>query len=685
MQKPELNEAAASDRFAELLRGPRSGPLAGIPTPASAAGMGLAIAFAIPFALGVIIWVITSLGNATGTVVWVVAFVASVAEIVAILAIVRFAEKRPLGSVGIRPPTADDLKLGVGVGLGLFVLSILIPSVAGISPGGAGVAIGSHLRVLYPDYAIPASLAAFLFGLAVVAVAAISREFAMRGFAASRLRTLSGSVLIGGAGALALDLAAHLPLWGFEGALAFAPAEAILVGLFLWKRRLLPCVVANFTAGAMVLILVALAGARSGSPFSHRQSNFAPRGFGSAREQAKDEYGRFYIPTTSPVYPIVQRATADEHHGNYKQAVTEMDKAIAIDPGRASLYSYRGILCSQQNLHDQAIADFSKAISLRPDVSLYWRQRAIEYTHKGDNPSAHRDYAKAIAVNPKDPENYRDRAALYQSEKRYPEALSDIGQAITLSPGNVMLYARRAAIHLDMRQYGPAIADCDQIVKLNPSSARGYGCRAQIYSASGDLPRALASYNDYLKVSPGNVDVLYNRGDLELQLHRWSAARADFVAVAKNASSFDPEGANWAAMALATNSHPEARDGKAAVTLATHACEATGYRNATYVATLAASYAESGDFAQAIKWQKVTIGLESKDPRDRAFDVWVLGLYERGKPLRDNEFPPVRTHYALKAVAGIIMMILMLVGLVTVIVWLVKLARRRRSVRQSTA
>jgi hypothetical protein len=63
----------------------------------------------------------------------------------------------------------------------------------------------------------------------------------------------------------------------------------------------------------------------------------------------------------------------------------------------------------------------------------------------------------------------------------------------------------------------------------------------------------------------------------------------------------------------------------------------------------------------------------------------VLRLYQRGKPLRDNEFPPPRAHFVLKAIAGGIMMLLMLIGLVTAIVWSVQLAKRRRRARQATA
>jgi tetratricopeptide (TPR) repeat protein len=692
VRKPEVSEAASTDRMAELIRGPRSGPLAGAPTPASATAAGFAVAFAVPFATGVIIWILASLGGAPNTVVPAVALVASLAEIAAILAVVRYGEKRLLGSVGIRPPAADDLKLGVGVGFGLFVLSILIPSVGGIAPAGASVAIVSHVRVIYPDYAIPASLTSLLFGLLVVAVTAIARELAMRGFAASRLRTLSGSVLIGGAGALALDLAAHLPLWGMESALVFAPAEAMLVGLFLWKRRLLPCIVANFTAGAMVLILVAAAGTPTGAPLSRESASPRAAAPGSAaaapkspRERAIEKLRHALESNSSPAGAFVERAAEEAEHGDYKQAVAEMDKAIAKYPDTAYLYFNRGVLYASQNLHEQALADFTKAISLSPDVDLYRRERALEYTHMGDNLSAHRDYAKAIAINPKDPENYRERAALYQSENRYPAALRDIDEAIKLRPSNAKFYLRRAAIRVHMRQYKRALADCDQIIKLSPSSTQGYGCRYDVYNASGDKLRAIASLDDSLKVSPGDVGTLGNRADLELQLGRWSAARADFEEMAQNASVVDPEDANWAAMTLAASSHPQARDGKAALILARHACEATGYRNARYVATLAAAYAEEGDFARAIKWQKVAIGLEPNEPHNRSFDIAVLRLYENRKPLRGSDFAPGRRHKVLRAIAGGIILILTLIGLITVIVWIVKLANRRRRSRHAAA
>jgi hypothetical protein len=82
----------------------------------------------------------------------------------------------------------------------------------------------------------------------------------------------------------------------------------------------------------------------------------------------------------------------------------------------------------------------------------------------------------------------------------------------------------------------------------------------------------------------------------------------------------------------------EARNGAEAVKLAMKACELTGWIGPAHLDTLAAAYAETGDFDSAVKWQKEAVRLlTKKDPAEWSAQFEDrLKLYESGKPCRES-------------------------------------------------
>jgi tetratricopeptide (TPR) repeat protein len=95
---------------------------------------------------------------------------------------------------------------------------------------------------------------------------------------------------------------------------------------------------------------------------------------------------------------------------------------------------------------------------------------------------------------------------------------------------------------------------------------------------------------------------------------------------------------NKLAWLLATSPHDDVRDGKRSVALATEICELTNYRDAQLVDTLAAGYAEMGDFDSAVKWAEKSLELvgNSRDPDVRKPFEQALANYREKKPTREG-------------------------------------------------
>jgi Flp pilus assembly protein TadD len=79
----------------------------------------------------------------------------------------------------------------------------------------------------------------------------------------------------------------------------------------------------------------------------------------------------------------------------------------------------------------------------------------------------------------------------------------------------------------------------------------------------------------------------------------------------------------------------EIRDGRTALALARRACRLSETPVASYLDTLAAAYAENGDFEHAVKSQEEALPLEWSEERIDAFRQR-LSLYQQSKPYRDE-------------------------------------------------
>ena len=128
------------------------------------------------------------------------------------------------------------------------------------------------------------------------------------------------------------------------------------------------------------------------------------------------------------------------------------------------------------------------------------------------------------------------------------------------------------------------------------------------------------------------------RGDAYLGIGKQKEAIADYLA-AKDINPKDNGVLNNLAWVYATSPIDELRNGEEAIKLATEACRLTSYKEAHILSTLAAAYAESGQFEKAIDWSTKAVKLssedETSDEETRRQLKNELESYKQDKPWRE--------------------------------------------------
>lgn len=192
---------------------------------------------------------------------------------------------------------------------------------------------------------------------------------------------------------------------------------------------------------------------------------------------------------------------------------------------------------------------------------------------------------------------------------------------------------------LEDKKFDLAIKFLNAALATNPkpiAAAYIYGLRARAYSGKGEKEKARADYRRALGVPPKDSGDYVDHARLHRKMGDYRAAGDAF----RKATKILPKKANvWNSLAwfLATVPAKEARNGREAVEAASKACELTNWKKNDYLDTLAAAYAEAGEFEQAVKYQERALrtGFIPREDR-RGFEAR-LAQYRQRKPYRDPD------------------------------------------------
>jgi len=332
---------------------------------------------------------------------------------------------------------------------------------------------------------------------------------------------------------------------------------------------------------------------------------------------------------------------------NFDKAISEFSKIARLDPNNTFVLHYRGkslmekAMASDSNddlnesilndIYALAIADFSEVIRIdSTDVAAYLL-RAQTWSKIGDHYSSMDDYCKAIKIDPNNAIAYQTRGTyLYHRHGCRDKAIRDFDEAIRLDPNNAQWYRKRADRRRSNREWDLAIEDFNNVIRIDSENSYAFWKRGDAWYHKADYDRSISDYDEAIRLSPDFYSPYAGRGMAWLKNMDYVRAMADFDQVICLYPTYVQ--LEWVAWMLSTHPDCNFRNGVRAIQLATKAADETGWKNSSVLETLAAAYAEIGDFDKAVALQ--TSALEALRHPNRDWILRRLELYKQNKPYR---------------------------------------------------
>jgi tetratricopeptide (TPR) repeat protein len=250
--------------------------------------------------------------------------------------------------------------------------------------------------------------------------------------------------------------------------------------------------------------------------------------------------------------------------GKIDRAVTEAFRAVEADPSNATARGFHALGLSELGQNEEAVKEAERAVELNPA-----------------NSAPHLDLAICVKRN---------------DEER---AIAEGRRAIDLGPENSSAYQFLMNCLFESRRYNEAADLGREWLAISPYDAAAHSALGSALTENGDLVSAAQHVAYAMMLRPGFEQTHAQLRQVLLTLAKEPDGLPRLREIAANAPD-SPQMLDELAWLLATYPDSKSRDGTEAVRLAEHACDLTERRIPALLDTLAAAYAEAGDFPRAI-------------------------------------------------------------------------------------
>jgi len=275
---------------------------------------------------------------------------------------------------------------------------------------------------------------------------------------------------------------------------------------------------------------------------------------------------------------------------------------LARNPGCWMAHNNLGIVLFEKGQLDEAIRHYRTTLEMQPDFWDADYNLGTALLGKGQVDEAIFYCDKAVRMQPNDPDARVAFANALLQKKRTDDAIAHYQKAVAIRPDYFLARYGLGRALLEKGKLDAAIEHSRAALLIQPNNADCHTVLAIALDEKGQSTEAIQHYEKALEISPQSISALNNLAWL-----------------------------------LAAGSNASLRNGARAIQFAQQADQLSGGTNALVLRTLAAAYAEAGQFGKAIETAQAALQLgQSQGDDSLATELQQeIALYELGLPYRE--------------------------------------------------
>ena len=293
------------------------------------------------------------------------------------------------------------------------------------------------------------------------------------------------------------------------------------------------------------------------------------------------------------------------------------------------------IYLSADKKRDAALIEASKAVDTDPSNTTARVLLAMILDEAGQSEKALHEAERAVELAPLNSATHLELAALLSRQKNFEKAIKEARFSLELSPENPRAHF---VLLTSLFYHGKDASDAArEALAVSPYNAEIHHLLGVVLARKGDAIGAFSQLAYAVLTKPEWTEASADLHSLVLALVNSSAA-AKLLHQAAFSVPDSTGPLDELAWVFATHPSDELRDGNEAVLLAEHACALTKRTDAMLLATLAAAYAETGNFGQAINTiqESLSKARSSGNADAIALGERLLASFQSNAPIRED-------------------------------------------------